>query len=360
MRRIKKANIRFISLCPKGANKLDVLYKSDGSVEFSTLIKASDSFDEHGELTAVVYAPEHRDSQGDIASAEVIKEAAHDFISNGAHIDINHNGKPLKREQARVAETFIIQKNDPRFDGWKDTDGNDVDLADAWGVVLKIDDPELRKLYRSGGWQGVSMGGTAVVEAEKSDPLERIANLLSNFHTPNQTQEPDMKPEEIAKAMEPATTQLAELTKAVTALVALNTPRQPTAEEIAKKAADDAAAAAKAKEIPEPVYRGKPDDLRALEKHARLIQLHDLKKSVDWRDPASIREYGETVAALKAEWKEIDEAEGIVDEEPTRKSRPAGPAQSAGGTSTVAQALADAATLADEINKARVPTLKAV
>ena len=352
MRRIKKANIRFISLCQKGANKLGVLYKSDGSIEFSTLFKASDTFDEHGELTAVVYAPEHRDSQGDIASADVIKEAAYDFISNGANIDINHNGKPLKREQARVAESFIIQKNDERFVGWKDTDGNDVDLTGGWGTVIKIDDPELRKLYRSGGWQGVSMGGTAVVEAEKSDAIERLAHLLSNYQAPNPTQEPDMKPEEIAKAMEPVTSQLTTLTKGVTDLVALLTPKQPTAEELAKKAADEAAAKAKPAEEQAPIYKGKQGDLRALELHARSVELFELKKAVDWKDPASIREYRETVSEKQAEWKELDEADGITDEVETKKTRRAGPGQGPTGND---DGRADARAAAAEVNKSRIP-----
>ena len=94
-RRIRKANISFISLVPSGANKIEAVYKDDGSVTFGSLLKTSDTFDEQGLLTAVVYAPELRDSQGDIADAAVVKQMAHDFIANGAKIDIRHDGKAV-------------------------------------------------------------------------------------------------------------------------------------------------------------------------------------------------------------------------------------------------------------------------
>ncbi len=350
MRRIKKANIRFISLCPKGANKIDVLYKSDGTVQFSTLFKASDKFDEHGEVTAVVYAPEHRDSQGDIADASVIKEAAYDFIRNGANIDINHDGKPLKAEQARVAETFLVQKGDPRFADWKDTEGKQVNLEGAWAVVLKIDDPELRKKYRNGDWQGVSMGGTAVVEAEKSeDVLSRLAALLNS----SQPNDDSMNENDLKKALEPVSAQLTTLTTSMTELVKALTK---TEEKVEKKTEEKSE-----KKDDAPVYRGKPDDLRALEKHARAVQLYELKKAIDFKDPASIREYREQVDILKAEWQEQDEADGIDTEAEEKPVRKAGPARRDGGSGgdETENARQDARALADEINKSRNPALQA-
>lgn len=203
MRRIKKAAIKFISLVPAGANQIEPVYKSDGSVSFGTLVKSSANFDDQGELTAVVYAPNMRDAQGDIADADVVKQMAHDFIANGASVDINHDGKPLPKEKARVAETFLVQKSDERFHGWKDTKGNPVDLAGAWATIIKIEDPELRKKYRSGDWAGVSMGGTAVVESEKSsDVVSRLAEALNQLTARTSNAEPvtkstDMTPQEL-------------------------------------------------------------------------------------------------------------------------------------------------------------------
>jgi len=165
MRRIKKARIKHISLVPRGANQLPVIYKSDDDIRFATIIK--DNIEE-GELTAIVYAPETRDSQGDIASAEVIKEMAHDFAKNGEGIDIRHDGQTVDKDKAYVAESFIVQKDDERFSDTRDYDGNPVDVTGAWATVIKIDDESLRQEYRDGKWNGVSMGGTAVVEAEKT------------------------------------------------------------------------------------------------------------------------------------------------------------------------------------------------
>ena len=53
MRRIKKAAIKFISLCPAGANLIDTVYKTDGGVTFNTLVKAAHKFDEEGDITSV-------------------------------------------------------------------------------------------------------------------------------------------------------------------------------------------------------------------------------------------------------------------------------------------------------------------
>lgn len=349
MRRIKKANIRFISLCPKGANKIDVLYKSDGTVEFNTLFKASDKFDEQGEITAVVYPANYRDSQGDIADAEVVKQMAHDFIKNGANIDINHDGKPVKPEQARVAETFLVQKGDARFTDWKDADGKSVDLEGAWAVVLKIDDPEIRKKYRSGEWQGVSMGGTAVVEAEKSeDVLSRLAALL-NSPQPKQS---SMNENDLKKALEPVSAQLTTLTTALTTLVEKLAPETPAKPEAKADEEDDT-----------PVFKGKLDDDRAIELHARKVALHKARKATDFGDPKSIRKYRQTVESLKAEWEALDDEAGIdVEAEAEaaaaaaqkRTMRKAGPAARDGGsTGDTEDALKDAREAAAEINKTR-------
>lgn len=146
---------------------MPVLYKSDGTVEFATVAKATD--EDAGELTCVVYPVERADADNHLASAEVIKQMAHDFQREGGQIDVRHNGKAVSKDQAYVAENFIVQKGDPRFEGFQDYDGNAVDTDGAWATVIKIDDPELRRLYREGEWNGVSMFGTGLLEVSKAD-----------------------------------------------------------------------------------------------------------------------------------------------------------------------------------------------
>lgn len=215
MRRIKKAQIKFISLVPAGANKMPVLYKDDGHVEFDTLVKASE---DAGELLAVVYAPEHRDSQGDIASAEVIKDMAYDAAKRGVEIDLRHDGKPVGRERAYVAESFLIAKGDERFVGWTDRDGGAADLTGAWATVIKIEDPELRRLYREGEWGGVSMAGRAeVVATEKSDDeapgwFTKALQAIGLGRVFNDNEDIDMKKEELQEIL---SAQFAELVKAL-------------------------------------------------------------------------------------------------------------------------------------------------
>lgn len=198
--RITKARIKFISLCPRGANKMPVVYKDDETAEFETLTKASADL---GEITAVVYPPEYRDAQGDIASADVIKDMAHAFLKEGGEIDIRHDGKPVSKDRAHLAESFVVAKGDERFADFKDADGKTVDVTGAWATVIKVDDPALREAYRKGEWTGVSMAGPASKQIEKSEDEGMLARLLKavlslGHKTPTDPQETDMKPEEIA------------------------------------------------------------------------------------------------------------------------------------------------------------------
>lgn len=286
-RRIKKAEIKFVSLCVRGANTLPVLYKSDdNTVEMQTLSKLS----EDGLLTAVVYAPDLRDSQGDIADAEVVKGMAYSYIKNGAKLDIIHDGKPVPSEKAFVAESFLIQKDDPRFKDWKDYTGKPVDVTGGWAIVVKIEDPTLRALYREGKWNGVSMAGPAVVETEKSqqDILDSFARIFSGKLTlPNQEQE--MTPTELEAAIAKAN---APLISALSGLVETLKPKAPAETKTEAKKAEDEA----------PVYKGKPDDEKALLKHERDLALFELRKLADLSTPEGAKEYREAVSALRKEW----------------------------------------------------------
>lgn len=206
MRRIKRANISFISLVPRGANQLPVLFKSEGeTAQFNTIVK-SERFEEEGLLTAVVYVPDQLDSDGDFASAEVIKQMAHDYVMNVGAVDVKHNTQALKREQVSVVESFIIQKGDARFTDLKNYNGRPVDATGGWGVVIKVDDAELRRLYREGHWNGVSMFGPAVVEPLSKSIPDALASRLSK--TNNQSGN-DMDIKELTAALEANSTALA-------------------------------------------------------------------------------------------------------------------------------------------------------
>ncbi len=163
-RRIRRGKITHVSLCRRAMNQLPVMMKSGNRMQIELLTKVQPE----GLLHALVYVPETVDAEGDVASALAIKQIAHDFLANAAEVgggvDIEHNLQVLGPDKVRIAETFIVQKNDPRFQGWKDYQGRPVDAEGSWALILKILDPELRKLAEAGELNGVSMFGNAEVE----------------------------------------------------------------------------------------------------------------------------------------------------------------------------------------------------
>lgn len=264
-RRIKSAQVKFISLVPRGANKLPVLYKSaDATCEFQALTKLGDS----GELLAVVYAPEVRDSQGDIASAEVIKAMAYGAAKDGVEIDLRHDGQPIGKDRAFIAEKFIVAKGDARFADWKDYDGKPVDLTGAWAIVVKIDDPKLRELYREGKWNGVSLFGPAQVEIEKTDiDAGAVADALAQKL---KHREPDMTLEEIKKMLDERD---ARLVATFVEKIGAGKPTEPKQVEF------------------------DPLDIKQVEQRLAKMEREAAASKVDWNDPEAVRAYRDSLRA---------------------------------------------------------------
>lgn len=306
MRRITKAKVRFLSLVPKGANQMPTMFKEDtGEVEFSLLVKGDEGF-EKGELTVVVYAPEIRDSQGDIADAQVIKDMMYDAAKEGLDIDIRHDNKPVPRDKAFIAESFIVQKGDSRFADYKDYSGKPVDVTGSWAAIIKIDDPELRAKYRNGDWNGVSMGGYMTVKQEKADTsagiLKALASLLGITHKSATSTDGDIEMTEaqLTAALEASNTKL------VTALKELLTPKEKTPEQIAaEKAAED-----KTPKAPE--FKGDPTKKEDVAKHVEALKQFNATKDLDWSDPVAVAKYQES---LKDNGEDGDAEAGIEKED---------------------------------------------
>ena len=304
-RRILKAKISFLSLCPRGMNQIQTIYKADDgenkNISLATIVK---DMSEQGELVAVVYAPDAVDGEGDTASAEVIKEFAYDFAANGKGIDIRHNSEQVESKDAYIAESFIIQKDDPRFVDTKDYDGNTVDVTGGWGVVLKIDNEDLRKQYRDGEWGGISMGGLMLAKNE-TESVGLAKALVQAFKSLGQkNQEKEMKDSEIKDLIAKS---IKETFKAV----------EDAKLEETKKAAEDKKAKGDDKKIgmgyPVPLLKENPtvDDLK---EHAQNLQIFELSKAVD---PANIN----SVATFITCQKKILAGEDIV-EVATKKGNP--------------------------------------
>jgi hypothetical protein len=291
MRRIVRAKINFLSLVPRGANQLPVIYKSDDSVELASLVKATDDFDEKGELLSVVYAPEMVDSQGDIASEETIKEMMYDAARDGFDIDIRHDGKALKKSDAFVAESFIIQKGDPRFDGFKNYSGETVDVTGGWATVLKIENRELRKAYRNGEWNGVSMAGTAEFAQEKHDDPKSFLSKLARFlKTSSDDGDIEMKTEELTAILKENNKALVE--SLAEALTKSGKPEgQPEGD---KNKGEDLNKGDDTCPVPKPVLKNATDP-KAVAKYQKELKAWKLAKEVDWEDPDAVEAYNKSL-----------------------------------------------------------------
>lgn len=307
-RRFKKVNVSFLSLCPRGVNRLPVIYKAEGTgkgaLDLDTIIKASEQFDDNGELTAVVYAPEFRDSEGDIASQAVIKEAMYDAARNGVSIDMRHNEKAVPKSAAFIAESFIVQKDDPRFIDMKDYAGQSVDVTGGWAVVIKVEDAALRKSYRSGEWNGISMGGTAAVEVEKSDDvIARLEKLLNKGKD-----DLDMDKKELGEVLAENNKSLA--TAIIDGIAKAIKPAEPAAVTKKEEKKEDATTAPT-----EPVFKGdmgKPADVKA---HQIAVKKFKLAKECDFNNDESVEKYLAEIAKLdgKKEEKKVEKSDEVVE-----------------------------------------------
>lgn len=299
-RRILKADVTLVSLCKRGANGLATLFKGEGA-KFSALVKASTNFDERGELLAVVAAPGLVDSDGDVfASPDVIRNSMHSFMRNGGKLDLQHDLKPLPATSAYVAESFEIRKGDVRFTDWKDYAGNSVDVSGGWGMLIRIEDEQLRKAYRNGDWDGISLYAPAadlkVLEKSDDDITNTMRSLFKQAGLIEDTETDMLSPE-----------QLATLAKSIADGVIAGMKPVVT-EPVAK---GDAA----------PVFAGDPTSAADLSKHAAALERHALLKSGDLSDPVKV------AALVKAAAEKAAAAEAAKDPKAARaelrKSNPA-------------------------------------
>lgn len=280
-RRIVDARITRIALCRRGKNGYRTLLKDDGALEIETLVKAG----EPGHLLAVVYAPDSPDADGDVASADVIRKAAHQFLRDHREIDVEHDGEVLGPEDAYVAESFIVAKGDARFQDWKRYDGGPAgDLTGAWAVDVALENPLLDAAFRAGEWDGVSMFGRAAVE--------HVAKSAAS--------EEDMTPEQIKELAK-------SLAEAVVA--ALPKPAEPKKEEVAKSEP----AKSEAARVEPPRFEGDPASREDLAKFATALRGYELQKSL-----AEGKLTADQVAAMAAKLGETqpsDEDAGVAKED---------------------------------------------
>lgn len=293
MLRLKNAVITSIALCKRGKNKMRTLYKSadgDRALEVRPLIKADI---ERGELLSVVYAPNREDDDGEGMEPEEIRKAAHRAMQNGLDLDIEHDGRKLSREEAWVAESFIVSKGDERFQDWRDYENNPVgDLTGAWASVIRLESEPLRKAYREGRFDGVSMFGEAVAVQSKSQTAEVVRHVERAAN-----QEISMTIEELKAVLKAANEEV---------LAKVDEKIQPILKAMAPKEGDEQ----KPVENPRPVFKGSTADAEALAAYQADLAAWELNQKISKGEITS-EQLAELVKSA-AEGEPTDEEAGVA------------------------------------------------
>lgn len=286
MRRIKNAFVKRLALCKRGKNGMTTLFKSEGGkFELMTLTKGDA---EKGELLSVMWPKGIADADGDFVDTDLaIKSMLSSLIANGGALDIEHDGKVLPPEAAYISEVFTIQKSDPRFADWKDYDGNAVDVTGGAAVKIQIDDPDLRRAYRDGDWDGVSLFGPAAVEhVDVKAASKRVAARMGGI------QETEMTKEELQALLDAQKAEMTALFKSMVGELAGN-----------KEVTD-------AKETVEtqPTFTGDVNDPQALKDYEGSLRAFEMRKAIAAGDMSAddianmrkaMTESGPSVAELK-------------------------------------------------------------
>ena len=180
-RRLKKVEAEFISLVGRGANNKIIIFKSaqsQGVPQIQKEIEIKKIDEDQRMVYGVVYSPEEVDLQGDIASAEVIKDMAYNFMKSAKtnNVDQQHN---FISDEGFVAESWLVKQGDPVFPQEKEG---------SWAVGIKIEKDETWRLVKGGEISGLSLAGLALVEDMKKADVkektsagffEKIKNLFS-------------------------------------------------------------------------------------------------------------------------------------------------------------------------------------
>jgi len=110
--------------------------------------------DEHL-FTAVVLRPEVVDSHGDIYSAEVVKQACHDYVAYCMHTNLQHS-YDLEKSDMMIVESYIAPADLKLGEG-------DV-LKGDWIMTAKINNEDLWKACKEGTFTGFSVGCSSLLE----------------------------------------------------------------------------------------------------------------------------------------------------------------------------------------------------
>lgn len=102
------------------------------------------------------------DTQGDIYSADDIRQAAHKWMEHHGKSDLEHSWEDLGKQKVRVLESYLAPA-DFELNGYNIVKG-------TWMLALRIADDELWKAVKNGEIGAYSIGGSAMREPVEEAP----------------------------------------------------------------------------------------------------------------------------------------------------------------------------------------------
>jgi hypothetical protein len=158
MRELKSIKINSISLIPQAKNNLPVFFPASNMIELKNIVLNSAD----GLLNVIVYDIDTDIIKDCSVAPDVLCNMAHEYLRSGAKLDRFHSGRAIRRSQAAVVESYIVQRGDPRFLSIRDYENKSIDVTGAWVVAIKLFAKNLKALYRGmNAWNGVSIFGEA-------------------------------------------------------------------------------------------------------------------------------------------------------------------------------------------------------
>jgi hypothetical protein len=176
---------------------------------------------------------------------------------------------PLRKDQAHVAESFI-NHGDSRFTNFTDYSGKPIDTKGDWCMVIKIDDPELKKKYSEEDWNGVSIFGPVAFESEEASKATPVEDKMTQFLKEKDNMDEAKLQELLEKSFNSFAEKLAKT---------LQTPSAPPKESDPGEGKKNTA------------FTGNPVDAEAVAKHLASLRKETLLKDIDWTDANAVERY---------------------------------------------------------------------
>lgn len=169
MAKLRNVSISFVSLVDKAANKKEfaIVKNEDGTETFKNFCPIIKKNTDKQEVTAIVYEPNVKDSQGDEMTVEEIEKAQRSHAMNGFGSDIQHSFS--KEKKLHLVESWIT-KSDTKI-------GEQEVKKGTWMQTVFVDDTKIWKSIKEGKFTGFSMGGKG----------ERVEKANTNTETEDET-----------------------------------------------------------------------------------------------------------------------------------------------------------------------------